>query len=84
MSTDSSEPRGRRRRAAKTPVQPAAKVKLTVRVDAATAERFRLHALMTGKEQCDLFADLVQTHCRRFVVHDRDKGPGETSEAGAA
>jgi hypothetical protein len=77
MSADASEPKGRRRKAAKPSSPQGAKVKLTLRVDADTAERFRLHALMTRREQCDLFAELVRAHCKRFVVHDRERPAGE-------
>jgi len=84
MSADASEPKGRRRKAGKTPSQPGAKVKLTLRVDVDTAERFKLHALMTRKEQCDLFAEMVKTHCRRFVVHDHGKDAGSADDSSAA
>jgi hypothetical protein len=39
---------------------------------------------MTGQSKSDLFAELVRQGCKRFVVSDRERGPGETAETAVA
>ena len=37
-----------------------------------------------SQDKSVLFATMVRTHCRRFVVHDHGKDASESAEAGAA
>ena len=71
-----------RRKAGKPPgQQPEPTVKLTLSVPADVARRFGVHAEMTGMGKGELFAELVRTGCRRFVVSDREQQrPGEVGE----
>lgn len=41
------------------------------------AKRFGVHAEMTGLSKSARFAELVRAGCKRFVVSDRERGPGE-------
>jgi len=71
------------------PGKPAARqadpvVKITLQLPADLAKRFGVHAEMTGLNKSELFAELVKAGCRRFLVSDRGRGPGESAEAGAA
>ena len=73
----------------RTPVKPAPQqddkpVKLTLQLTAELAKRFGVHAEMLGMSKSELFAELVKTGCRRFVVSDRDRSPGEPAEIEAA
>lgn len=73
----------------RSPVKPAPRpddkpVKLTLQLSAELAKRFGVHAEMTGLSKSELFAELVKNGCRRFVVSDRERQPGETSETEAA
>ena len=38
---------------------------------------------MTGLDRSELFAEMVRTHCRRFVVSDRQAAAGEPAEPDA-
>jgi hypothetical protein len=38
---------------------------------------------MTGLDRSDLFAEMVRSQCRRFVVNDRQATPGEMAEPDA-
>jgi hypothetical protein len=66
----------------RTPVKPADRhdekpVKVTLSIPAEVAKRFAVHAAALGMSKSDLFADLVRQGCRRFVLSDRERGPGE-------
>jgi hypothetical protein len=75
----------RRRAAGKPADRPGDKpVKLTLCLPAELARRFGVHAEMTGVGKSDLFAELVKTGCRRFVVHDHAKAAAEPPEPEAA
>ena len=53
--------------------------------DAELAKRFGVHAEMMDLDKSELFAEMVESYCRRFVVHDYGrKVGGEQGEAGAA
>jgi hypothetical protein len=79
---DAQGPKPRRRVAAKTPSrQDAERVKHTLYLDADLSRRFSVHAAMTGMDKSELFAELVRAGCRRFVVSDRERGPGESAES---
>jgi hypothetical protein len=66
------------------PQQPEKPAKLTLTLPADLARRFGIHAEMLGMTKSDLFAEMVRTQCRRFVVHDHGKDGGESADAGAA
>lgn len=71
----------KRRAPSKPTPQPDDKpVKLTLQISAELAKRFGVHAEMLGLSKSDLFAELVKTGCRRFVVHDHGKESGEPAE----
>jgi hypothetical protein len=75
----------RKRVAAKPSSRPdAERVKLTLYLDADLARRFAVHATMTVLDRSELFAEMVRTHCRRFVVSDRQAAAGEPAEPDAA
>ncbi len=52
-------------------------VKLNLSLPPDLARRFGVHAEMMGLSKSELFADLVRAGCRRFVISDRERGPGE-------
>lgn len=60
-------------------------VKLTLTLPADLARRFGVHAEMSGLSKSELFADLVKTGCRRYVVSDRqvreEEPPAEVEPA---
>ncbi len=75
---DAQSPKPRKRSASKASSRPdAGRVKLTLYLDADLSRRFTVHAAMTGVDRSTLFAEMVRAHCRRFVVSDRERGPGE-------
>jgi hypothetical protein len=75
MSTDAIASKPRRRRAAKSVSQPdGSKVKLTLYVTADQARRFGVHAQMVDMDKSELFGEMIDKTCRRFVVHDRGTG----------
>lgn len=86
MTTEGNAARPRRRRDARpSSPQDAQKVKLTLYLPADLAKRFGVHAEMTDLDKSELFAEMVRTHCRRFVVHDHGREAGEgQGEVGAA
>jgi hypothetical protein len=85
MTTEGTPARQRKRQAAKPPTpQDVQRVKLTLYLPAELAKRFAVHAEMVDLDRSELFAELVRTHCRRFVVHDHGKDAGELAESGAA
>jgi hypothetical protein len=53
--------------------------KITVRVPTDAARRFGVHAEMAGQSKASLFAEMIRTHCTRFVVHDHSKIPSPAS-----
>lgn len=86
MTMDGQAARTRKRQSAKASgSQDAQKVKLTLYLPAELAKRFGVHAEMMDLDKSELFAEMVRSYCRRFVVHDhgREAG-GEQGEAGAA
>jgi hypothetical protein len=84
MSTDGMPVKPRRRRVAKTASQQdGSKVKLTLYVTADQAKRFGVHAQMVDQDKSELFGEMIDKTCRRFVVHDRGSG-GDQVEQGAA
>ena len=84
MTTDGNNARPRRRQAAKASgPQDAQRVKLTLYLPVELAKRFGVHAEMMDLDKSELFAEMVRTHCRRFVVHDHGKETGgDLGEAG--
>jgi len=60
------------------------RVKHTLYLDADLSRRFSVHAAMTGMDKSELFAELVRAGCRRFVVSDRERGPGDSADPDAA
>jgi hypothetical protein len=85
MATEGNSGKARRRQAAKASGQQDAKVKLTLYLPPELAKRFGVHAQMVEMDKSELFAEMVEIHCRRFVVHDHGrKAGGEQGEAGAA
>lgn len=87
MTTEGNNARPRRRQAAKAAGQQDAKdakVKLTLYLPPELAKRFGVHAQMMDLDKSELFAEMVRSYCRRFVVHDHAKEAGEQGEAGAA
>jgi hypothetical protein len=56
-------------------------VKLTLTLPVELAKRFGVHAEMMGLSKSDLFAELVKTGCRRFVVHDHGKEADTPAES---
>jgi hypothetical protein len=59
-------------------------VKLNLSLPHDLARRFGVHAEMMGMSKSDLFAELVRAGCKRFVVSDRERGPGEPAAEGDA
>ena len=85
MSSEGNNAKPRRRATAKpSSLQDVRKVKLTLYLDADLAKRFAVHAEMMEQDKSELFAAMVRTHCRRFVVHDRGGDAGASAEAGTA
>lgn len=83
-SPDAPSPKPRKRSASKASSRPdAERLKLTLYLDADMAKRFSVHAAMTGVDRSTLFAEMVRVHCRRFVVSDRERVPGEAAETDA-
>jgi len=79
------KPMSRRRTGARPAPQEAEKpVKLNLSLAPDLARRFGVHAEMVGMSKSELFAELVKAGCKRFVVSDRERGPGEPTEADAA
>jgi hypothetical protein len=60
-------------------------VKLTLTLPIELAQKFGVHAEMTGVGKSELFEELVKNGCRRYTVSDRekDKVPGKAPEADA-
>ena len=85
MSTEGIPARPRKRQAPKlSSPQDVQRVKLTLYLPAELSKRFSVHAEMVDMDKSELFAEMVRTYCRRFVVHDHGKDAGESIEAGAA
>jgi hypothetical protein len=80
MSSEGNNAKPRRRSTSKaSSPQNVKRVKLTLYLDTDLAKRFAVHAEMMEQDKSELFAEMVRTHCRRFIVHDRDRGSGETA-----
>jgi hypothetical protein len=61
-------------------------LKVTLHIAPKLAKQFATHAVQTGQSKSALFAEMVQAHCRRFIVHDHAKEEGRgraTGETGA-
>ncbi len=72
--------KAKRRGAAKTASrQDDQKVKLTLYVSPDLAKRFAVHATYTDMDRSALFAEMIQQHCRRFVVSDRARSADEAT-----
>jgi hypothetical protein len=82
MTQESIPAKPRRRAAAKTANrQDEPKTKLTLYVPADLARRFAVHATYSDMDRSALFAEMIQQHCRRFVVSDRQsKAADEATE----
>ena len=78
-------PGGLARRRPAPNLQDVQRVKLTLYLPVELFRRFAVHAEMVDLDKSELFAEMVRSHCRRFVVHDhgREAG-GEQGETGAA
>ena len=73
--------KARKRGAAKTASrQDDQKVKLTLYVSPDLAKRFAVHATYTDMDRSALFAEMIQQHCRRFIVSDRAKAADVATE----
>ena len=64
--------------------QDGEKVKLTLYVTADLSRRFAVHATYSDMNHSELFSEMIQQHCRRFVVSDRAKSPEEGSSEAVA
>lgn len=64
--------------------QDSEKVKVTLYVTADLAKRFATHATYTDMDRSALFAEMIQQHCRRFVVSDRGKAADDANDGAAA
>jgi hypothetical protein len=85
MSADTPVNKPRKRQNSKTPNrQDSVKVKVTLYLPADLEKRFAVHAIHSGQDRSELFAEMVKVHCRRYVVSDRLKlqDEGEEVEAG--
>jgi hypothetical protein len=79
--TEAVPAKSRKRAAAKTASrQDDQKVKVTLYVTADLAKRFAVHATYTDVDRSALFAEMIQQHCRRFVVSDRAKTVDEATQ----
>lgn len=82
MSDDGTTPKRRKRADGKVAKAEDGKpTKLTLYLAPDLAKRFGVHAMMVGMDRSELFADMVRTHCKRFVVSDRSGGQGADTEA---
>jgi hypothetical protein len=52
-------------------------VKVTLYITPKLAKQFATHAVHTDQSKSELFAEMIQTHCRRFVVHDHSREAGK-------
>jgi hypothetical protein len=43
-----------------------------------------VHAAMLGMSRSDVIADLIRTHCRRFVISDRERPAEQGGDVEAA
>jgi metal-responsive CopG/Arc/MetJ family transcriptional regulator len=73
----------------RTPAKPAtpqadASVKITLSLPIDLARRFGVHAEMTGQSKSELFAELVKTGCRKYVVHEHGRDASGAGESDAA
>ena len=81
MSSEAQTPKTRRRAAAKTTSRPdEQKTKVTLYVSPDLAKRFAVHATYSDMDRSALFAEMIQQHCRRFVVSDRAKVQEEPAD----
>jgi hypothetical protein len=71
----------RKRQNAKSSGRPdAPKEKVTLYLPAELARRFSVHVTYSGMDRSEYFAEMVRSYCKRYVVSDRLKGPGEAEE----
>jgi hypothetical protein len=64
--------------------QDAPKEKVTLYLTAELARRFSVHVTYSGLDRSEYFAEMVKSYCKRYVVSDRLKGPGESEDASEA
>jgi hypothetical protein len=85
MQTDSpvaEAVRKPRRVVAKSTGRQAAKpVKTAVSLSPETMRRLVIFAAMTDRTQSQVVAELIDLHCRRFVVQDRDRSANLADQA---
>lgn len=93
MSTENAvveSPRKPRRQAAKSNGRQVVKpIKTAVSLSPETMRRLVIFAAMTDRTQSQVVAELIDEHCRRFVVQDRDRsanlsGPSAQEVSAAA
>ena len=60
--------------------QDAPKEKVTLYLPAELARRFSVHVTYSGLDRSEYFAEMVKSYCKRYVVSDRLKGPGESED----
>lgn len=53
--------------------QPGKPIKTAVSLSPETMRRLVIFAAMTDRTQSEVVAELIDQHCRRFVVQDRDR-----------
>jgi hypothetical protein len=81
MTPEPNPGKARKRPSAKTQGrQDATKVKVTLYLPAELEKRFAVHAIHSGMDRSEYFAEIVRTHCRRYVVSDRLKDTGDAEE----
>jgi len=81
MATEPASGKPRKRPAAKATIrQDATKEKVTLYLPVELARRFSVHVTYSGMDRSEYFAEMVRTHCKRYVVSDRLKEPGEFVE----
>lgn len=77
--------KARKRPAAKAANRPAAsKVKATIHLSVEASQRLTVHAAMLGMDRSELVEQLINRHCRRFVVSDRGEGDAVAGSEAAA
>jgi predicted AAA+ superfamily ATPase len=60
--------------------QDAPKEKVTLYLPAELARRFSVHVTYSGMDRSEYFAEMVKHYCKRYVVSDRLKEPGDAGE----
>jgi hypothetical protein len=60
--------------------QDVSKEKITLYLSTELARRFSVHVAYSGLDRSTYFAEMVKSYCKRYVVSDRSKEPGEAGE----